>query len=217
MELLNHEGLETKGTRRKKEGGNGHAVERPDYEPYIVDVTIEGVAPILFHAYDVEVVEQKASARKGSREKKEDNVESFVYRNDAGELCVPGLNFKAAMAEAAKRFPDPSSPRKSARDLVRAGVLVSPFLASLGTKTWDAIDKRGVVIQKTSRVTRQRPMMREGWRCTFEIEVQESEFIREELLREIVDRAGRFGGLGDYRPDFGRFKVVKWERRKLDA
>jgi hypothetical protein len=32
----------------------------------------------------------KSAAAKGSRAKKTDNIETFVYRNDDGELCIPG-------------------------------------------------------------------------------------------------------------------------------
>jgi hypothetical protein len=205
---LNEDSLGQKGNRKKQQDGSS-VVQNPDWQPYSVQVVLEGVAPLLFHRYDAETVASQAKAAKGSREKKTDNIESFVYRNDDGYLCIPGGAFKAALADAARRFQDPSSPRKSARDLVRAGVLVNPYLASLGTKDWNVVDVRGVVIQR-NRISRSRPMMTEGWRVTFSIEVGEAELIKPEFLRQLVDRAGRFNGLLDFRPDFGRFNVVSW-------
>ena len=44
--------------------------------PYRVEVTIEGVAAILFHRWSVESVEAKSAAAKGSKAKKTDDVES---------------------------------------------------------------------------------------------------------------------------------------------
>jgi hypothetical protein len=206
---LNEPSLETKGGTKKK--GKDTEVEKPDFEPFTVEAQVVGISPILFHAYDVEEVERKGNLPKGAKEKKVDNVESFVYRCKDKTLGIPGVNMKAALANAAKRFKDPSSPRKSAKDLIRAGVTVGPFVASLGVKEWDALDKRGVVVQQ-SRVTRSRPMLYEGWKCSFEIRVMDSEHITEEFLREIVDRAGMYSGLGDYRPDFGQFRIDSWQR-----
>lgn len=52
------------------------------------------------------------------------------------------------------------------------------------------------------------------WRCTFTVDVDTSMF-PPNLIRSVIDDAGKKIGLGDYRParkgPFGRFVVVKWE------
>ena len=58
--------------------------------PYSADVTIVGIADLLFHRWNVEGVATKARAAKGSKAKKSDDLESYVYRDDAGELAIPG-------------------------------------------------------------------------------------------------------------------------------
>src|SRR6202142_1814180 len=58
--------------------------------PYNLKVGIEGAAPILFHAWNCESVDAKSKAAKNSKAKKSDDVESYVYRNDKGEICIPG-------------------------------------------------------------------------------------------------------------------------------
>jgi hypothetical protein len=93
---------------------NGAAQDIALSEPYAVKVTIEGTAPLLFHRWNVEAVKEKAGAAKGSRAKKEDNVESYVYRDDGGHLCLPGEYFRQSIIHAAKYLQDPRSPRKSA-------------------------------------------------------------------------------------------------------
>lgn len=208
--LLHEEQLETKRKKTKKGKDTGQ-VERPDAQPYTAVVTIEGVAPFLYHKFDPENVERQANSKKGSNEKKTDNLEAYVYRCPNGNLGVPATWFKAAMAEAGRKFSDPSSPRKSARDLVRAAVVVGPFIADLKTgKDWDAVDVRGVVVQR-NRVVRRRPMMDTGWQATFEITVNEPQYIDSKFLYDLVSRAGSFCGFGDHRPDFGRFCIVKWD------
>lgn len=178
--------------------------------PYRCQVTIEGVAPILFHAWNVESVESKGRAAKGSKEKKSDDVESYIYRNDKKEICIPGEYLRGALVGAAKFQQDPRSPRKSAADLFKAAVVSLTPLASLGAKDWDYLDRRRVVIMR-SAITRSRPAMREGWRATFILMVNLPEYINPSLLNSTIAAAGKLIGLADFRPSFGRFNVVGFE------
>lgn len=178
-------------------------------EPYQVEVAVQGVAPLLCHRYDIDVVAGKGAAPKGSKDKKTDNVESYVYRLANGECGIPGDMFKASLCASAKFNKDPRSPRKSAYDLFRAGVVV-PGIASLGKKTWDYLDVRPVVVNM-ARVPRSRPAFNQGWKLVFTIEVLLPEYITPALLNEVVTRAGRICGIGDYRPDFGRFMIERFE------
>lgn len=178
--------------------------------PYRVEVEIEGVSPILFHRWNCESVESKSKAKKGSAEKKTDDVESYVYRNDKKELCIPGEYLRGAIVGAAKFRQDPRSPRKSAADLFKACVISLTPLASLGVKDWDYMDKRRVVIQRNA-ITRSRPAMAEGWKATFILQVQLPEYVDQAMLNETIAAAGKLIGLGDFRPSFGRFNVVRFE------
>ena|GEM_PF-5024768 len=37
------------------------------------------------------------------------------------------------------------------------------------------------------------------------------EYISPEFLRTLVDGAGKFIGLADFRPTYGRFAIVQWQ------
>lgn len=178
--------------------------------PYTCEITIEGTADILFHRWSNESVEAKAKAPKNSKAKKEDDVESYVYRNKAGEICIPGEYLRQSIIHAAKFKQDPRSPRKSAMDLFKAGIVSLTSLASLGTKDWDYLDKRRVVIQREGAVTRIRPAMLKGWKATFLFQVLLPEYIDPQLLNEVTQMAGRLIGLGDFRPTYGRFTITKF-------
>lgn len=178
--------------------------------PYRAQVTIEGVAPILFHAWNVESVESKSKAKKGSAEKKSDDVESYINWNEKKEICIPGEYLRGAIVGAAKFMQDPRSPRKSAADLFKAAVVSLTPLASLGAKDWDYLDKRRVVIQRNA-ITRSRPAMREGWKATFILMVNLPEYIGQDLLNATIQSAGKLIGLADFRPSFGRFIVTNFE------
>lgn len=178
-------------------------------DPYIAAVTISGNADILFHRWNNEAVAAKGAAAKGSKAKKTDDIESYVYRNDAGEISLPGENLRQSIIAAAKFRQDPRSPRKSAMDLYKAGIVALTDLASFGTVVWDYEDARRVMVQRNG-ITRVCPAMRKGWRLTYEFMVNLPEYINTDDLRDTIEQAGRLIGLGDFRPTYGRFGVVNY-------
>lgn len=178
--------------------------------PYVVSVVFTGTADLLFHRWNCEAVEAKSKAAKGSKAKKEDDIELFVYRNDDGELCIPGENFRQSSILAAKFIQDPRSPRKSACDLYKAGVVSLTQLASLGKSEWDYEHKCRVQIQR-SGITRTRPAMKTGWTCEVQFLINLPEYIQPAQFVEVLSNAGRLCGVCDFRPTYGRFQIKSWE------
>lgn len=175
--------------------------------PYRAEVSICGDADILFHRWNCEAVEAKAKAAKGSKAKKTDDIESYVYRNEEGELCLPGEYLRGAIIGASKFRQDPRSPRKSAMDLTKAAVISLTPLASLGVKEWDYEHKCRVTIQRNG-VTRVRPALKAGWSATFILMVTLPEYVSTGMLHGLISDAGRLIGLADFRPTYGRFHVT---------
>lgn len=178
--------------------------------PFVVTVGIEGSADLLFHRWNCEAVAAKAGAAKGSKAKKSDDVETYVYRMDDGTLGLPGEYLRQAVISAAKFRQDPRSPRKSAMDLFKAGVLSLTNLAPLGKDTWDYLDTRRVTVQRNG-ITRTRPAIKAGWKAEFQLMINLPEYIDRHFLRETIEQAGRLIGVGDFRPTFGRFGIYKFE------
>lgn len=205
--------MKLKESRATEIGGqsptNGAKSTINTYLPYVVEIELVGTADLLFHRWNNEAVAEKAAARKGSAAKKTDDIESYVYRTDKGELAIPGEYLRMAVIGAAKYRQDPRSPRKSAMDLYKAGLISLTNLASLGAKAWDYEDKRRVVIQR-SAITRTRPAMKAGWRAKFALQVNLPEYISETDLNETITMAGKLIGLADFRPTFGRFQITKF-------
>jgi hypothetical protein len=189
---------------------NGAEQEIEYLVPYRVQVSIEGVAPLLFHGWNNEAVEEKSKARKNSKAKKTDNLESYVYRCDNGNLGIRGDAFRAALVEAGRYMQDPRSPRKSARDLLKAAIIPLTLVADTGCKKWDYVDRQRVVVQR-SAITRERPALRVGWRATFELLINLPEYVPPSLVNELAAQAGRLCGLYDFRPTYGRFQVTHFE------
>src|SRR5262245_12769509 len=188
--------------------------------PYRVSVQIQGDSALLFHRWQSDSVEAKANAAKGSKAKKTDDVESYVWRNDDNEICLPGEYLRGSMIDprngAAKYVQDPRSSRKSALDLFRAGVVSLTDLAVITradgsiADDWDYIDRRRVTVQRAG-VTRERPALNAGWSAECEFMVLLPQYISPQLLRRVLVDGGRLVGVGDFRPTFGRFSIVHWQ------
>lgn len=180
--------------------------------PYRLEVGLIGTAPLLFHAWNIESIAEKAAAAKGSKAKKTDNLESYVYRTPDGLIGVPGQNLAAAVQMAGKFMQDPRSPRKSAFDLCKAGVIplspIAPFAPDV--TTWDFEHACRVTVQRAG-VTRVRPAMREGWRITFDLLITTPEYLPPATMAKLIGDAGRLVGLCDFRPTYGRFAVEKMQ------
>lgn len=191
---------------------NGAAATIAEGQPYTLDATIHGVADLIMHRWNCEAVDSKAKAAKGSKAKKSDDVESYVYRNDAGEICIPGEYVRQSVIWAAKFKQDPRSPRKSAMDLMKAALIIEPNLASLGVKDWDYLDTRRVVVQRNG-ISRTRPAMKAGWTFDVSITVLLPEYVNQDFLVDLLNTAGRLIGIGDFRPTYGRFVLKSFNAR----
>lgn len=178
--------------------------------PYRVEIELEGTSDIIFHAWNVEAVDEKARSAKGSKAKKTDDLESYIIRNDQEEICIPGHYLRGALVAAAKYKQDPRSPRKSLMDLAKAGIVCLTEKASLGVREWEYVRKCRVVIQRSS-INRSRPAFKLGWKANFILLVVLPEYITPQILRELIDSAGKFCGLADERPTYGRFAINKFE------
>jgi len=174
-----------------------------------VRVGINAHADMLFHRWNVDAVAEKSNAAKGSKAKKSDDVESYVWRTDRGTLGIPTEYLRMSIVMAAKYSQDPRSPRKSAMDLFKAGLIGMTDLYDTGLKKWDYEDRRRVQVQRNG-VTRTRPALRD-WKAEFVFLITTPEYISPEFLQQVIGRAGLLVGIGDFRPTFGRFGISRFE------
>lgn len=183
------------------------AFAAPNDEPWSAEFAIRGTASLLFHRYLADEGDGP-EPRKGSS--KEDVVENYVYRCDDGTIGLPGEMVRQAMIGAAKYRKDPRSSRASAVNLFKAGVIFDTEIASLGSEEWDYLDRRRAVVQRAG-IKRVRPAFEAGWEATFRATVLLPEYVSPALFLDVLVDAGRFSGVGDFRPSFGRFAVVRFE------
>jgi hypothetical protein len=184
-----------------------------------VQVTIKGISPLLMNRFTEQNEIALSSGTRptfstsGTRGTPREQAEPKVYKDDDGNLFVPGPNIFAALIAAGSFHKAGKSKITTMKtSLVPAAVMLEEIVCPLGTKDWE-VDSRSVVIPSTGgRVMCHRPRI-DDWKLTFTLEIDNTMFSMD-LVRAIVDDAGKKCGLGDYRPSrkgpFGRFVVIEW-------
>lgn len=189
---------------------------------YLVDCEIEGLAPLLQHRFATpELADLTQGGRRvtGAVDYTEEWRE-YLYRTPEGKIGQPAIHIEQAMIKAAGGFKITGRRGATYKELFKASVFVTPDVLSheialpetLTTNAEEAVylDIRPVVIQK-ARVVRLRPALRKGWRLSFTIEVVDDQ-IPVAMVKDVLELAGKTGGIGDYRPRFGRFMVTAFKK-----
>ena len=188
---------------------------------YAVDVKVRGVSPLLQNRFpmpDYEDMGKGGHTQTGSRDYREQWRDSLYVTRD-GEIYQPAVHFERSMVKAAVNFKIQGKRGKTYKDLVSSSVFINPEEILHGIKNPDELDTdadkplyldlRPVVIQR-ARVPKVRPAFKSGWELEFVIDVIDDQ-MPQEMLKDILEYAGRAVGVGDYRPRFGRFQVVRFE------
>ena len=181
---------------------------------YKLNVTIEGLAPILFNRWTDDAQQKLRSGATGGKFTDDQRLAEALektYTNDDGDLVIPGWNLKKCILEGSNRA-----------GLKEGRAAMSKFLAatifvegdpSFGVTEPDFIDERmGRRPARTGgAVLIKRPGLRAGWRLPFTINVVDDR--RDEAaIRRATEEAGLMVGLCDFRPEFGRFAIADWSR-----
>lgn len=185
----------------------------------IMNFEIRGIAPLLMHsdklANPLHPMTKELKKVTGKRKKTDEDHEALaqiewkagIYYDEKVGVYVPGENIARCIIDAAKM-------QKRGTD-VKRGLMVEQDMIPLDYKgprdlgslyaDKSFVDARTVKNQQ-SRVLRTRPIFRE-WGLTFSLLV-DTEIFDPATIKHILDMAGRYIGLCDFRPRFGRFTVV---------
>lgn len=183
-----------------------------------INVTIEGVTPLLMNRFHEEAALQSSAGTSavqvGKRGTPREQAEPKAYKDEKGNLYIPGPNLFSCLIEAGKFHKVGKSKVTTLKtSLVPAGIAVNELVLLLGVKKFE-VDSRSVVIPATGgRIMCHRPRL-DKWKTRFTLEV-DTDMFSLEFVRKLVDDAGKKIGLGDFRParkgPFGRFVVTSWK------
>ncbi|MFH2028655.1 MAG: hypothetical protein ABIJ08_05925 [Nanoarchaeota archaeon] len=177
-----------------------------------IKVEIEGVAPLLQHKMSIEEEAQLASKTKKSvGQNKGDNPEDFLYKV-GNKICQPSEHILQAIIKRLGGYKIQGKGKKTYLEMGKGSLNIMPDMIPHEIQKWE-VDSRTVVIKATrGRVVRLRPKFNE-WKLKFTIELINDD-MPVEVVKSALDDAGREGGLGDYRPRFGRFIVTSFQEVK---
>lgn len=171
---------------------------------------VKGMAPLLFNRFPDEDNPEGKSKKKKAVESKDVQVEKSLYRTKDGKIYQPAEHFVGAMIKAGVQFK--LDGKKTYKDVVKGGVFVEPLQIIHESQEYDK-DWRVTVIPSTrGRVMKGRARM-DNWQLKFDVVCIDDRATPKDI-KEILEYAGAYIGVGDYRPRYGRFEVVSMEEVK---
>ena len=182
-------------------------------------IEITGTTPLILNKFTDQAALAATTSERGAVTLAEmtpmEESDTKLYKDEDGNLMIPGPNLLACVTEGGKFFKIGKSKVTTLKtSMVPACVMMETVTIPLQSKEGWTVDSRPVRIPSTGgRIIRHRPIFND-WVLAFECELDAS-LISPKMFREIVDAAGKRIGLGDFRPAckgmYGKFKVTKWE------
>ena len=177
-----------------------------------VNVEIEGISPILFNNFFDPSVLDKPGGKKKSMAQRALDVDQKVYRKtNTGPIGIPSMNIKKCMLEGSQ-FSGMKIGKRGAVEYIRATMFFDTDFVSFGVKKPNGIHEcTGRIPPKTgARVMIRRPYLNAGWKLAFNLLFMD-ERVSLEMGRDALTEGGLVRGLCDHRPEYGRFKINRFD------
>jgi hypothetical protein len=168
-----------------------------------INCDIRGIRPLLMNAFTTNG--EEGPSKKGRVYDDTEEAQKRLYLDSQGRICQPATHLEACMVKSASDFK--FAGKKTYKDVFKSGVFVDPLMIRHAKADW-AVDKQSVVVQR-ARILRCRPRF-DDWELSFQIILRDDR-IQPLVVRDILKSAGKYVGIGDYRPRYGQFDVVKFE------
>ncbi len=188
-----------------------------------IKIRIDGKTPLLMNAFTVEAQDAAtggtSAAQTGDRGTPLEIATKKLYTDHEGTIIIPQPNIFKSIMEGGSFF------KVGKRQVTTQKTSLIPSCVDMNEVYYDLIykqpwtvDTRPVRIPATGgRILCHRPMF-DDWALEFEVEL-DTTIVGIKLFRDIVDRAGKGIGLGDFRPackgPFGKYLVSHWQAVEL--
>lgn len=174
-----------------------------------IEIEIEGVSPLLMNRFisgaDLEPTKKRIIVTQQVK------VEDKLYRLPDGSIYIPARYLEASLIEAGKDFKGKG--RSNLSKIMGAMISVEPEALVLSNQNWIEDIQTGVNPMTKGKMQIHRPRF-DKWGCKFNLIIAIDD-IHTEKMKEILDYAGLYVGIGDWRPakkgKYGKFIVTKFK------
>lgn len=188
-----------------------------------IKVKIKGITPLICNKYHDEAAMAASSgtrkaAAAGFKGTPQEICEKKLYLSSKGKPMIPQPNILRCIIDGGSFHKAGKKQITTKKEsMLYACLDIEGAEVDLIHKQPWKVDTRPVVIPATGgRVLAHRPMF-DDWSLAFTMEL-DTDMVTVDLLRQIVDDAGKRVGLGDYRParkgPYGKFVVTEWKETK---
>jgi hypothetical protein len=186
-----------------------------------IKVTINGVSPLICNKFTdkaaLAATTGVSSNNRGELLTPQETAEEKLYMHKK-KACIPQPNLLASIIEGGRFHKIKNrSVTTMQKSMIPSCFDIKGTMLPIKTKDGWEVDERPVRIPATGgRILAYRPKFND-WQLQFDATL-DTDIISVNLMREILDDAGKRIGLGDYRPDrkgpFGKYKVNQWQVKK---
>lgn len=177
-------------------------------------VTIQGITPLLMNRPS-SLIGDISKERTQSDITPKQLAKDKLYQIE-GKLYQPETHIKGSLVEAGKSQKVVGSGKSTYSKIIGYAVEINPFEILHKNQNWEVFSVLAVNPTTKGRNLLHRPMLK-IWELDFEVTFDEEQ-ISSIILKEVMDRAGKFVGIGDWRPGkkgrFGKFQITSWKEAK---
>lgn len=174
-----------------------------------IDAAIKGIDPLISNNPDSINTLPGGNVDRKSPEYQRLSFECSLYRNSKG-LYQPAEHILQSMIHAGSKIKFKG--RQMHGSVLNGGIQIRPMEIPHPKKDKPVYFSKWAVIDD-NRIWKTRAMFPVGWTLKFQIEVL-NDALNFDSLKEILESAGIYQGLGDWRPKYGKYVVTEFKKAR---
>ena len=174
-----------------------------------IKVSVEGISPLLMNRFRDIDIEGKSKKRTGALLEKVLEDKLYLFEN---KPYIPSIYFRNCIVEASKQFKITGKGKSTYSKLVGSTVDISPDVILING---EYVEFRVAAVNPmtSGRMMVSRPKF-DNWKCEFSI-ILNDDSVPAEVMNELLEHAGRYVGIGDWRPNkkgmYGKFMITSFQ------